>query len=269
MLFLTLPAAAESAETGFETHQLKSPFQAQATSLRVLLPDELQPGERCRLLLVLPVHEDGVFRHGDGLLEVRKLNVHNRHRLICAAPAFTAKPWYADHDQNPAQQDESHLLKTVIPFLEANYAVRARRDGRLLIGFSKSGWGAMSLLLRHPQTFHRAAAWDPGVRIDTGPFDRDYDREQRVRTSFGSDANFEKYRLSTLLKTRGRDLGEEVRLFCFNRPGGLRTDGCERLHQLMVRQKIPHHYVLDIERRHRWDSGWLPQAVELLVTDHP
>lgn len=250
---------------GIRIHRLRSPWQAGDTTLRVLLPEELPPGERCRVLYVLPVHEDGVFRHGDGLQEVRKLNVHNQFQLICVSPAFSSEPWYADHDQNPAKQDEGHLLKTVIPFVEANYAARKEGSGRLLLGFSKSGWGAMTLLLRHPDLFHKAAAWDPGIRIDVGPFGADFDRKQRIRTSFGTDENFEKYRLSALLKVHGSGLGEEVRLFYFNRAGGIRTSGGRRLHQLMIQHRVAHRYVLGVHRPHRWDSGWLPEALRFLT----
>ena len=268
--FRLLPPAAlarspEIAENGIRVHQLESPYQEKGTSLRVLLPDELKDGRRYRVLFVLPVHEDGLFKHGDGLVEVQKSNVHNRHQLICVAPAFSSKPWYADHDQNPAKLDESHLLKTVIPFLETNYPVRTDRKGRLLIGFSKSGWGAMTLLLRHPDKFHKAVGWDPGIRIDMGPFGKDYDREQRIRRYFGSDKNFEKYRISTLLETRGKELGDEVRLFYFNRDGNPRALGGARIHNLMVHEGIPHRYVMEAYREHRWDSGWIPEALEFLI----
>ena len=76
------------------------------------------------------------------------------------APTFSHLPWYADHPTDPDIRQESYLLEVVIPFIEANYPARADRRGRLLLGFSKSGWGAYSLLLRHPDVFGKAAAWD-------------------------------------------------------------------------------------------------------------
>ena len=266
ILLLTAPAcAAERPSDGIQAHQLNSPYQAGETSLRVLLPDLLNDGESYRVLFVLPVHEDGNFQHGDGLAELQKLDIHNKHQLICAAPAFSSEPWYADHDLNPAKRDESHLLKTILPFLEANYPVRTDRRDRLLIGFSKSGLGAMTLLLRHPDKFHKAAAWDPGIRIDIGPFGGEFDREARIRRDFGTDENFEKFRLSSLLKINGAALGDEVRLFYYNRAGSQRTLGGARIHQLMVREGVAHRYVMEGYRAHRWDSGWMPAALEFLV----
>ena len=257
--------AVEKDENGFELHWLESPYQAKGTSLRVLLPDKLEENKSYRVLYVLPVHEDGLFRHGDGLVEMKQLNVHNEHQLICVAPAFTTKPWYADHDQNPEKRDESHLLKTVLPFVEANYPVRADVEGRLLIGFSKSGWGAMTLLLRHPDVFHKAVGWDIGIRVDTGPFDDGFGRDERVARDFGSYENFEKYRLSSLILNRSEDLGDEVRLFYYNRDGNERAWGGAEIHQLLIEAGVPHRYVMEPYRDHRWDSGWIPEAVAFLV----
>ena len=260
-----LVRSAEIDDNGIRVHQLKSPYQQTVTSLRVLLPDEFEEDKLYRVLFVLPVHEDGIFKHGDGLVEVRKSNFQNEGKLICVAPSFSSKPWYADHDLNPAKLDESHLLKTVIPFLEANYPARTDRQGRLLIGFSKSGWGVMTLLLRHPDKFHKAVGWDPGIRIDMGPLGDGYDREERIQRNFGSNDNFEKFRISNLVKNRGKELGGDVRLFYYNRDGHPRTLGGARLHQLMIEEGIPHRYVMESYRDHRWDSGWVPEALEFLV----
>jgi hypothetical protein len=124
--------AVEKDEDGFLLHWLESPYQAKETSLRVLLPDRMEVGKRYRVLYVLPVHEDGLKNHGDGLIEVKKHNYHNTHQLICVAPAFTTKPWFADNDLNPQKQDERHFLKTVIPFVDDNYPTQANMEGRLL-----------------------------------------------------------------------------------------------------------------------------------------
>jgi hypothetical protein len=142
----TLARSAEIDENGIRVHRLKSPYQEKETSLRVLLSDELKEGKRYRVLFVLPVHEDGLFEHGDGLVEAQKSNIHNMHQLICVAPAFSSKPWYADHDQNPAKLDESHLLKTVIPYLMVHeeiphrYFMEAYREHRW-----DSGWMSEAL----------------------------------------------------------------------------------------------------------------------------
>ncbi|MFK8114246.1 MAG: sulfatase-like hydrolase/transferase [Rubripirellula sp.] len=253
---------------GFRTHQIWSPHQAGKTRLRILLPDDFDLRKKYRVLYVLPVHEDGVeeqalFAHGDGLVEIKKHDFHNQHQLICVAPGYTSKPWYADHDLNPEKQDESHLLKTVIPFIEKRYPVQTDAKSRLLIGFSKSGWGAAALLLRNPNVFYRAAAWDSGIRVDTGPIEES-ERASRIAREWGSRENFEANRLSHLIKTRGKALGDEARLFYFNTEGTRAIGGVE-IHRLMVEHGIPHRYVMEPFREHAWDSGWIPEAMAFLT----
>lgn len=255
--------AVEKDEDGFLLHWLMSPYQAKETSLRVLLPDTIEVGNKYTVLYVLPVHEDGMRNHGDGLIEVQKLNVHNEHQLICVAPAFTTKPWFADHDLNPKKRDESHLLKTVLPFVEANYPVRTDVEGRLLIGFSKSGWGAVTLLLRNPNVFHKAVGWDIGIRVDTGPIE-EKERADRIAREWGTIENFEANRISNLVKTRGQDLGNKARLFYYSTEGRRAIGGVE-IHRLLLEHEVPHRYVLEPYRKHAWDTGWVAEAVEFLA----
>jgi hypothetical protein len=35
----------------------------------------------------------------------------------------------------------------------------------------------------------------------------------------------------------------------------------------MVQKGIPHRYVMEAYREHRWDSGWMPEALEFLIGD--
>ncbi|MDA7667807.1 alpha/beta hydrolase-fold protein [bacterium] len=266
LLFAVLAGhGGEIDDNGFQTHRLASPHQARETTLRVLLPDDFNLERPYRVLYVLPVHEEGVNKHGDGLLEVKKHGYHNRHQLICVAPGFTSKPWFADHDLNLQKQDESHLLKTVIPFVEAHYPVRLGAESRMLMGFSKSGWGALALLLRNPDIFYRSAGWDIGIRVDTGPI-KEEERAERIAREWGTARNFEANRLSSLVKTRGTELGDEARLFYYSTEGKRAIGGVE-IHRLLVKQGIPHRYVMEPFRRHSWDSGWIPEAMAFLVAD--
>ena len=231
----------------------------------MLLPDDIEEGKRYRVIYVLPVHEDGLRSHGDGLIEIKKHNYHNKFQLICVAPAFTSSPWYADHDLDPQKRDESHILKAVIPFVDKNYSTIASHEGRLLIGFSKSGWGAMTLLLRNPEIFHKAAGWDIGIRVDTGPIEED-DRARRIAINWGTVECFEANRISNLVKSRGKDLGNEARLFYYSTEG-IRAIGGVDIHRLLVENEVPHRYVMEPYRKHAWDTGWIPEAIEFLLDD--
>jgi photosystem II stability/assembly factor-like uncharacterized protein len=239
-------------------HTVESPYQGASTEIRVLLPDVVEPGRRLPVVYALPVEAGDGARYGRGLLEVKKNDLHNRYDTIFVAPTFARLPWYADHPGDPSIRQESHFLDVVVPFVDSHYPAKAGRDGRLLLGFSKSGWGALSLLLRHPDRFARAAAWDAPL-METTP------ERYGMGEIFGTRENFEHYRLTRLFAEKGGELRDGSRLILLSY-GNFR-DQHVRAHERLLELGIPHVYRDGPKRAHAWGSGWVPEAVELLLKD--
>ncbi len=242
---------------GVLVHTVRCEYQSGETKIRVLLPDRLEPGRRYPVIYVLPVEAGDGRQYGVGLDVVRKHGLHNRHSAIFVAPTFSDLPWYADHPTNPAIRQESYFLKVVVPAVEKDYPARAERAGRWLLGFSKSGWGAWSLLLRHPDVFGRAAAWDAPL-AEAAP------RNFGMGPIFGTPENFEQYRIESLLRREGPRLGQKPRLVLVGY-GNFRQQHV-RVHEEMLRWGAPHIYRDGPPRKHHWEGGWLPEAMELLVS---
>lgn len=243
---------------GWLVHDVVSDFQQDTTRIKVLLPEKQQPGQRFAVVYVLPVEKAAGERWGNGLLEVKKTDFHNRHAAIFVAPTFSYLPWYADHPTDPRIRQESYLLRVVVPFVDRTYPSSARRDSRLLVGFSKSGWGALALLLRNPETFGRAAAWDAPLMMDrpgmygSGPI-------------FGTKDNFSRYQMTRLIESRGRRLGGATRLIHLGHDAF--ASHHERFEALLERLEIPHVHRAGPRRPHVWGSDWLPAAADLLLAD--
>jgi len=239
-------------------HVVDSEFQAGETKVRVVVPADLRAGERCRVLFVLPVETGDGTRWGDSVAEVRQGGLAEKHRLICVFPTFSDLPWYCDHPTDDGIRQERYLLETVVPLVEREYPVQPGAAGRLLVGFSKSGWGAWSLLLRHPDKFAKAAAWDAPLTMDepgrygSGPI-------------FGTPENFERYHIAKLLERRAELLSQSRRLILMGH-GGFKQQHDE-MHRLLVRLGIGHDYREGPKREHAWGSGWLPEAAELLLSN--
>lgn len=248
-------------EHGFRVHRVTSECQAGETLIRVLVPDKLDANERLKVLYILPVEANTEHRYGDGLVEAKKLDLANKHRLICVAPTFSHLPWYADHPTDKTIRQESYFLKVVIPTIEKLYPARAERDGRLLVGFSKSGYGAWSLLLRHPDLFAKAAAWDAPL-MKTAP------DQFGMGPIYGSPENFESYRLDKLLRDRAEKLrleSNEKPIACLIHLGyGNFRDHHQRAEALLNELQIPHSYTDGPKLDHTWHSGWLDAAVRRL-----
>lgn len=248
-------SAATRDEQGFLIHRVQCDFQSQPTLIRVLLPDAPSNSPR-PTIYVLPVEAGTEQRYGDGLVEIQRRDLHNQHSINFVAPTFAQLPWYADHPSDPGVRQESYVLQVVVPFIERTYPALAEPRGRLLLGFSKSGWGAWTLLMRHPDVFGRAAAWDAPLamaeigRYGSGPI-------------FGTAENFREYEVFRLIERQAAILGQEKRLILLGR-GGFAEDLAatqRRLDEL----KIPHVLRGGPQRKHDWHSGWVDEAVDLLI----
>jgi hypothetical protein len=172
--------------------------------------------------------------------------------MVLVAPSFTNWPWYADHPVNAKIRQETYFVKDVLPVVDSLFP----NATRLLVGFSKSGNGGLSLLLRNPQLFHAAAVWDAPL-MKTAP------DQFGMNEIFGDAPSFRKYAIPLLLEKRAvmlRNGAKRIALLGYD----AFAEHMKQAHDLAARLEIPHHYENSKWRAHRWDSGWLEEAVALL-----
>jgi hypothetical protein len=243
-------SGAKKADHGFVVYNVQSEYQAGTTQIFVRAPAKLKGGPLLALY-VLPVEPHDEKRWGDARAEIARLNIADRYGngfgVVCIFPTFSHLPWFADHPSDPLIRQETYLLKVVLPFIERTYPVGTDRFSRALIGFSKSGWGAWTLLLRHPDMFLRAAAWDAPMTMDVPRYG--------MAPIVGTLENFERYRVNTLLRERGAQLGNEPRLMLAG--WDFYRGETQRARKLMQELKIPHVYRNGPQRKHHWNSGWM------------
>lgn len=244
--------------SGILRHTIRSEYQGALTEVRVLPPDRWISSRRYPVVYVLPVEAGTQCQWGDGLAEVQKHGLQNEYQAFFVAPTFSHPPWYADHPSDAAIRQETYFLKVVVPLVERHYPVEAAPTGRRLLGFSKSGYGSFSLLLRHPDLFGRAVAWDAPVSMDQP-------NRYGMGEVYGTQDNFERYRISTLLEQHATEFRGAPRLFLLGY--GRFRDQHAAAHALMLKLGVSHHYEDGPQRPHHWGSGWIPTAVTLLLQE--
>ena len=246
---------------GVKSYEVTSVFQGpQPTIVRVLEPTNPAPGAPRRFLYVLPVQAgvtDLGSPHSDGLEELRLLDVHNRYNLTLIAPSFHIEPWYGDHHNNPDRRLESYLVRDLVPFGDS-FASPGVIPQRWVLGFSKSGApGALSLILRHPNVFSAAAAWDaPAQFTDMSAF-------AGMAENFGTEQNFDRYETPTLVIRNGEAFRNRNRIWISGDDSAW-TSHMIQLHDQMVNATILHTWIRGGPRIHSWNSGWLEGAVAAL-----
>lgn len=250
--------------------KVASPYQKFENDVEVLLPDKFDKGQKYRVLYVLPV-ESGIGGYfGDGLQEMRKAGVPNKYNLICATMAFDkgSIPWYGAHASDAKARHEDYILKVVVPLVESRYPTLETPEGRLLFGFSKSGWGAFSLILRNPNFFGYACSWDAPLMIE-------WPGNWGVDAHFGTKENFEKYRISGLFEKQAAAFKDKKRLVLlgesiFGKVGAGEKSQTVWAHERMDVLGIQHAYRGDLRFQHTWktpsgENSWIKHAVEMLM----
>ncbi|MEI7905201.1 MAG: alpha/beta hydrolase-fold protein [Candidatus Firestonebacteria bacterium] len=237
------------------SYRIESGLQENPVVLRIIEPRELPKENKKRelkILFVLPVDQQNVYYYGDGLEQIAETDLHDRHGLILVAPEFCSLPWYCDHP-GTKQKDESFLVKEIVPLLESLYP--AKKVSKLLLGFSKSGWGALSLLLRNPGVFTAAAAWDAPL-MESCPFN------YGMKDSFGTQENFDKYRITHLFSKKADSFrNKRLGLFGYS----YFEEQMAQAHDILVKLNIPHDWNNENKREHRFGSGWEKEGIEALV----
>jgi len=235
---------------GLETYVITSDYQETPCKLHVLLPRGFDKSKRYKVLYVLPAWAPS----SDGIAEAKKLGLADTYNVVCVQPEFSGMPWYADKPGDPKCRNDSYLPEVIVPFVDKTYPTVAAPEGRLLVGFSKSGIGAVSLLLRYPEIFGRAGSWD-------APLMEDRNRPEY----YGSDENFhQNYYVPTLLAAKAKVLaGKPARMAIAGEGWG----STAKAHQLMDRLGIPHYVNESLLGAHEWTSGWLGPLVQVLMAE--
>lgn len=248
-------------EDGILTYTVTSPYQRKANAVEVLLPDDVREGKRYPVLYILPVNDgiDGPW--GSGIQEAKRHNIHNQYNVLCVSPEYDYTPWFGDHPTDLTLRQESYLLDVVIPIIEQRFPVLKGKDGRLLFGFSKSGFGAITIFLRHLDAIGKAAAWDAPLTMKNI-----LPTQEEMKVVFVSQENFKPYCIPSLVAKHAATLKDgPPRLVLVSNASA--DDSVTALHHLLDEYEIPHHYELDQKRKHDWRTGWFPVAARLLFAE--
>ena len=254
----------DSSRSGIRTHSVESEYQKDSQEIRVLLPDDYDESTTYRVLYVLPVEPGFQQRYGYGLRVFEELDVHNKYNLIVVQPGFNGSPWLGDHPIDPKIRQASHFKDVVVPWIEKRYSTTGQPAGRLLFGFSKSGWAAIGLTLRYSDFFGYAASWDAPMM-----FDRFYFQMERV---FGTTAQLDAFRPDLLVVKNKKQFQEKSRLVLTGEmswgrlrpaPGG--GSHTVEFHKLLVQHGVKHHYDNNLRFPHRWDARWMQPTLEALL----
>jgi hypothetical protein len=229
--------------------------------LRVLRPTQPTAGVAHNFLYALPVEAGVGSSFGDAISTLMAVDAQDQYNVTIIEPSFNIEPWYADNPNDPGLQYETFMTTELQPWVAANLATSGIEQ-HWLIGFSKSGIGGQDLILKHPDLFTLAASWD--FPADMSRFDQFGGSSS---ANYGTDANFQSnYRLTQSFLDANKTpflANNRIWIGGFNAfqqdvidyDALLTSEGI--VHTMNTPQNIPH----------RWDGGWVPNALAALYQD--
>jgi hypothetical protein len=251
-------------KNGVRIHTVETQYQNGKQEIRVLLPDDYRSDKNYRVLYVLPVEKGFDQRYGYGLGVLKEMNAHNEYDMIIVQMGFEKEPWYGDHATDPKTRQSGYLKEFVVPFIEKQYSTIGTPEGRLLFGFSKSGWGAFSLILAYPECFGYAASWDAPMFLDKFHY--------RMEQVYGTVDQLQAFRPDLLVSKQKKYFQGRPRLVLAGHKGWGRSiptpaggDHTVQMHRLLEKEGIRHIYDNSLEVPHRWNRQWMGPTLAALM----
>lgn len=184
-------------------------------------------------------------------------NMADQYNMIIVMPEGEVFGWYYDNPQNPENQFETHIIKEVIPKVDATYRTVKSNKGRVISGLSMGGHGAIYLSTRHPDMFCAAGTMSGAMDMNFTKYRTTQlstpEQKQRYVKALGSDdPTSEVYvknsviNMIDVIKKNGLplivDCGVDDFLLDVNRA----------FHERLVYNNIPHDYT-ERPGAHTWD----------------
>lgn len=167
LLILSLPSRASEVVT----REFSSPTLKRSWAYNVYLPTHYQTSGLAYPVLYLLHGRGNDYREwvGEGHIQSTVDALIAREEIPAAIIVMPdgGNSWYVDRDEPM----ETALMQDLRDEIETNFRALRTRGGRLIGGFSMGGYGALRLVLKHPEQFAAAALLSPAIYDPVPPKD--------------------------------------------------------------------------------------------------
>ncbi len=149
---------------------------------------------------------------------------------------------------------ETFVATSLTQWADSTFATTGT-EKNLLLGFSKSGYGALDLLFKHPTVFSAAAAWDFPADMPN------YDSIASASGNYGTNANFQaNYQLTgSFIDGLKAPFLSQDRIW-MSGYAVFQKDIAD-FDALLTAHGVDHTLAPQAASVHAWQGSWLPEAV--------
>lgn len=216
----------------------------------------------------MPLSEEGLRKMYNPATRIREMA--ELFQVIIVAP-LQGNSFYLDSPLMPEHRFATFTGEELPQFVDAHYRTQAKREGRILCGFSMGGYGAASLLCRYPDTFSIALERSGVMNLSTFIDDLYWDEIGGNLTSLLGDyfENNQYYHLNGCfnLVNHIRDRKDIAFVIEVGREDFLYKTNLQ-FHQWLTELGVPHIYN-ETEGGHQWGANQLRSLLSNLQYFRP
>lgn len=178
--------------------------------------------------------------------------------------------WYINSSDGKTKF-EDFFIKELIPFIDANYHTRPKKEFRAVAGLSMGGYGTLIMATKHTDLFAAAAPLSAAVFLDEEIVNTPDDRWNNIfGILFGKDLkgkdrltdHYYKNSPLKIIETANVDDLKKVRFYIDCGDDDFLIKGNMALHAAMIDKKVPHEFRVR-EGAHTW-TYWRTALPEVL-----
>ena len=276
---LTLCFVSSFAQQGTvkESLKLKSAILGKEVEYNIYLPADYEKSNRSYPVLYL-LHgytddETGWTQFGEAHMIADK-SIQSGE----AAPMIIVMPdggvsWYINNFDGKVKY-EDFFVKEFIPFIDANYRTRVKKNYRAIAGLSMGGFGTFTMATKYPELFAAAAPLSAGVFTDSEIIAMPDENWNNVfGILYGKDLkgtarlneHYNKNSILRIIETGNIDDLKKVRYYIDCGDDDFLIKGNMAVHAAMIDKKLPHEFRVR-EGGHTW-TYWrtaLPDVLKFI-----
>lgn len=193
------------------------------------------------------------------LTDAPQLRQHaDEYQMLIVCPDGGYDSWYLDSPVDSTVRYDTYISQEVVGFVDYYYNTRRERSGRAIAGLSMGGHGAITLAIKHIDTFGAAGSMAGG--LDLRPFKRnDWD----LKGVLGSpQSEWENWESASAVNFVPGLIGRNLSLIIDCGLNDFFLEANREMHRRLLQANIPHEYT---ERPGEHNGAYWGNAVDFQV----
>ncbi len=221
-------------------------------TIDVIKPDTWDAGNTYKRVFALPAIAKGTENVAADFIAGDYANLYDV--VIIIPYVKQATPWFGTKNDGTSLQ-ETLLTDVLMQFTEEELACSSERNDTFVIGYSKTGNAAYSLILRNPTVFGYACAWD-------GTFSISWDTNG-LGDNYGTEAHWETFNPLDILSANVDSVNDAERLVLLGYESY--QSGQIAMQSALNGESVDFHFYAADTDDHSWGGGWLENGMSELM----